>query len=131
MEVPYSRILWDLNNLTYYEYPDFMHLRHITFTASDVDKVESHLEFILGTTADRQQKSYISVLILISIYNFDSSYDASSIMFEIYRIVIEDYKGNHALEQWLLCELFSNNGDLSRFVREYNRFKLTHPNILD
>lgn len=131
MEVPYSIVLADLNSLTYYEYPDFMHLRNITFTASEVEKLGSQLEFILGTTADRQQKSYISILILIGIYKFDSSYDGSTIMFEIYRIVIDDYKGNHALEEWLLCELFSNDGDLSRFVREYNRFKLTHPNILD
>lgn len=128
----YKKVFDDLNGLDYFHNPSVNHISLLTFNDDDISQLpHTVISYINSFNKFKQNGDcYAVILRLISSHKHDMHMDVELIMYNIYEYTLKRFNNYSPLLEWLICELYSNNGHLGQFVKEYNRLKLTNPDIL-
>lgn len=126
MIVQYKDFLRDLDELSYRDIPDCRPIKQIMFNdEDDIKSLNENISHILLTFRG-QAFIYCIILILYSLYQYDNNMIIGRLWGSI-RYIEQIRYTEGEFSYWLSNRLDENNGDLSSFMREYNRYKLTHP----
>lgn len=133
MIVEYKTFLRDINELTYRDNPDCRPIKQLLFDSDDISSLNDNLPHILMAFRGNAFV-YGIILVLYSLYEYDNDIVLThswTLIYYMYQIRHDNYITMHDFNDWMMERLEKDNGDLSNFIREYNRYKLTHPLSFD
>lgn len=118
--------------MDYFHNPSVNHISLLPFNDDDISQLPHTVISYINSFNKFKQNGYCYavILLLIRLHMYDKDMDVELIMYNIYEYTLKRFNNYSPLLEWLICELFSNNGYLEQFVEEYNRLKLTNPDIL-
>jgi len=110
----YKKVFDDLNGLDYFHDPSVNHISSLTFNDDDISQLPHTVISYINSFNKFKQNGYCYAVILLpnSLHVYDKDMDVELILYNIYEYTLKRFNNYSPLLEWLICELYSNNGHL-------------------